>query len=92
MKRFNHIAFIVCFIVCVGCRGMGRDPDLWDNPLDFDPKRWIPFKQPDPYKFPVFQAGAHITNNNSAPLVSSGPAPLVQTETGASNRDLRCVF
>ena len=39
---------------------MGRDPDLWDDPLVFHPGRWIPFKQPDPYAFPVFQAGPRI--------------------------------
>eukprot|EP00039_Didymoeca_costata_P014827 m.244939 g.244939 ORF g.244939 m.244939 type:complete len:630 (-) comp16106_c0_seq26:4782-6671(-) len=40
--------------------GMGRDSSLWENPLSFNPERWIPFKQPDPYKFPVFQGGPRI--------------------------------
>ena len=36
---------------------MGRDPDVYPDPLKVDPNRWIPFKMPDAYAFPVFQAG-----------------------------------
>ena len=36
---------------------MGRDPDVYPDPLKVDPNRWIPFKTPDAYAFPVFQAG-----------------------------------
>eukprot|EP00941_MAST-03F_sp_MAST-3F-sp1_P002685 g2685.t1 len=39
---------------------MGRDPRKWPNPSTVDPTRWIPFKQPDPFSFPVFQAGPRI--------------------------------
>ncbi len=38
-------------------RGFGRNPERFPNPLQFDPNRWIPFKQPTLYEFPVFQAG-----------------------------------
>ena len=36
---------------------LGRDPKLYPDPLKVDPTRWIPFKTPDPFQFPVFQAG-----------------------------------
>jgi cytochrome P450 len=36
---------------------MGRNPVRWPEPLKFNPDRWIPFKQPSPYEFPVFQGG-----------------------------------
>ena len=40
---------------------MGRHPDLWENPLIFDPKRWLDpqgkFRQDSPFRYPVFQAG-----------------------------------
>jgi len=38
--------------------GMGRDPAVYEDPLAMKPERWIPFKEPDLYKFPVFQAGS----------------------------------
>ena len=37
--------------------GMGRDPERYANPAEMRPERWIPFKQPSPFEFPVFQAG-----------------------------------
>ena len=40
--------------------GMGRDPERYDKPQDMRPERWIPWKQPDPYEFPVFQAGPRV--------------------------------
>jgi cytochrome P450 len=36
---------------------MGRDPEIYPEPLAFKPERWIPFKAPSPYEFPVFQGG-----------------------------------
>jgi len=36
---------------------MGRDSKKYPNPLEFYPNRWIPFKEPDMFEFPVFQAG-----------------------------------
>eukprot|EP00299_Pterocystis_sp_00344_P018251 c9118_g1_i2.p1 GENE.c9118_g1_i2~~c9118_g1_i2.p1 ORF type:complete len:532 (+),score=108.04 c9118_g1_i2:182-1597(+) len=40
--------------------GMGRDPDRYTDPLKVMPERWIPFKNPSPFDFPVFQAGPRI--------------------------------
>ena len=39
---------------------MGRDPKVWDRAGEFLPERWIPFKVPDPFEFPVFQAGGRV--------------------------------
>mmetsp|Transcript_45033 Transcript_45033/g.71943 ORF Transcript_45033/g.71943 Transcript_45033/m.71943 type:complete len:565 (-) Transcript_45033:260-1954(-) len=36
---------------------IGRDPSIFDEPLQFKPERWIPFTQPCMFEFPVFQAG-----------------------------------
>merc|ERR1712129_426471 len=36
---------------------MGRDPERYPEPEVVRPERWIPFTAPDPYEFPVFQAG-----------------------------------
>jgi cytochrome P450 len=33
---------------------------LYDDPEVVRPERWIPFKNPSPYEFPVFQAGPRI--------------------------------
>ena len=33
---------------------LGRNPELWDNPLKFDPTRFIKEKNPSFYKYPVF--------------------------------------
>jgi len=38
---------------------MGRNPERYPDPQKFDPDRWIPFTQPSPYEFPVFQASDH---------------------------------
>ena len=32
----------------------------YDDPEEFKPERWIPFKKPSQYAFPVFQAGPRI--------------------------------
>jgi len=39
---------------------MARDPAMYPEPEVFRPERWIPFKAPSPYEFPVFQAGPRI--------------------------------
>jgi len=39
---------------------MGRDPQRYSNPLECRPERWIPFKQPSQFEFPVFQGGPRI--------------------------------
>jgi len=39
---------------------MGRDSDLYPEPEVVKPERWIPFVQPKPQDFPVFQAGPRI--------------------------------
>mmetsp|Transcript_96627 Transcript_96627/g.288507 ORF Transcript_96627/g.288507 Transcript_96627/m.288507 type:complete len:548 (-) Transcript_96627:171-1814(-) len=39
---------------------MGRDGSRYAEPLKVDPHRWIPFSEPAPHEFPVFQAGPRI--------------------------------
>lgn len=39
---------------------MGRNPKVYANPEKVDPSRWIPFKYPDHFAFPVFQAGPRL--------------------------------
>eukprot|EP00427_Karlodinium_veneficum_P025848 CAMPEP_0169121740 /NCGR_PEP_ID=MMETSP1015-20121227/32834_1 /TAXON_ID=342587 /ORGANISM="Karlodinium micrum, Strain CCMP2283" /LENGTH=498 /DNA_ID=CAMNT_0009184873 /DNA_START=8 /DNA_END=1501 /DNA_ORIENTATION=+ len=39
---------------------MGRDPSVYPEPDTVKPARWIPFKEPAPHEFPVFQAGPRI--------------------------------
>uniref|UniRef100_A0A7S2F3C2 Cytochrome P450 n=1 Tax=Alexandrium andersonii TaxID=327968 RepID=A0A7S2F3C2_9DINO len=39
---------------------MGRDASIYPDPLTVNPKRWIPFVEPPPHEFPVFQAGPRI--------------------------------
>lgn len=39
---------------------MGRSKKIWDNPLAFDPERWIGTAPPSAYKFPAFNAGPRI--------------------------------
>lgn len=38
----------------------GHDPKLYPDPESLRPERWIPFKTPSPFEFPVFQAGPRI--------------------------------
>eukprot|EP00658_Telonema_sp_P-2_P015315 TRINITY_DN15882_c0_g1_i8.p1 TRINITY_DN15882_c0_g1~~TRINITY_DN15882_c0_g1_i8.p1 ORF type:complete len:419 (+),score=137.06 TRINITY_DN15882_c0_g1_i8:82-1338(+) len=41
----------------------GRDPDLWDEPLEFRPERWLQdgkFKPPSLFEYSVFQAGPRV--------------------------------
>lgn len=39
---------------------MGRDPARYPDPETVRPERWIPFQEPQPHEFPVFQAGPRI--------------------------------
>lgn len=39
---------------------MGRDPVVHEEPEAVRPERWIPFQNPAPHEFPVFQAGPRI--------------------------------
>jgi len=39
---------------------MGRDPDVYSDPEVVRPERWIPFKEPSQFQFPVFQAGPRV--------------------------------
>jgi cytochrome P450 len=39
---------------------VGRDRERYPEPETVRPERWIPFTAPDPYSFPVFQAGPRI--------------------------------
>jgi len=39
---------------------MGRDPEVYPDPMKVKPERWIPFTPPAPHEFPVFQAGPRI--------------------------------
>merc|ERR1712203_964768 len=39
---------------------MGRDPERYPDPMAVQPERWIPFAEPAPHEFPVFQAGPRI--------------------------------
>lgn len=39
---------------------MGRNPEVYPEPSAVKPERWIPFKEPLPHEFPVFQAGPRL--------------------------------
>eukprot|EP00656_Telonema_subtile_P025635 TRINITY_DN2767_c0_g1_i2.p1 TRINITY_DN2767_c0_g1~~TRINITY_DN2767_c0_g1_i2.p1 ORF type:complete len:540 (+),score=156.64 TRINITY_DN2767_c0_g1_i2:201-1820(+) len=42
---------------------MGRDPELYPNPEQFRPERWLlegKFKAPSQFEYPVFQAGPRV--------------------------------
>jgi len=39
---------------------MGRDPEVYEEPEKVKLERWIPFQQPAPHEFPVFQAGPRL--------------------------------
>ncbi len=50
-------------------RYMGRNQEVWEEPEKVDPERWIQrnasgeilkFTRPDPFEFPVFQAGPRV--------------------------------
>lgn len=40
--------------------GLCRSPQFYEEPEIFKPQRWIPFKAPSPFEFPVFKAGPRI--------------------------------
>lgn len=49
---------------------MGRLTELWGPDAElFQPERWIPFSQPNLFKFPVFQAGPRICLGMSMALL-----------------------
>jgi len=39
---------------------MGRNPDIWDDPLEFKPERFLGQPEPSPYKYPAFNAGPRL--------------------------------
>jgi hypothetical protein len=57
--------------IAFNCFVMGRDPRRYPDPLKFDPTRWIPFREPDPFEFPVFQAGPRVCLGNRMALLSA---------------------
>jgi len=46
--------------VRVMVRDMGRDPSLYPEPERVKLERWIPFKKPGQYEFPVFNGGPRL--------------------------------
>ena len=44
-------------LVCFSPYVMGRNENLWDDPLEFRPDRFVNDMKPNPYKFTAFQAG-----------------------------------
>lgn len=62
---------------------MGRDPDLWPEPEQVRPERWLQdgkLRAPNQYDFPVFQAGPRICLGMNFALLeaSVATAKLVQ--------------
>jgi len=39
---------------------LGRDPERYPEPCAVKPERWVPFREPLPHEFPVFQAGPRL--------------------------------
>eukprot|EP00301_Raphidiophrys_heterophryoidea_P008104 c13053_g1_i2.p1 GENE.c13053_g1_i2~~c13053_g1_i2.p1 ORF type:complete len:511 (-),score=140.47 c13053_g1_i2:94-1626(-) len=50
---------------------MGRDESRYPDAHQVKPERWIPFKVPDSYEFPVFQAGPRICLGMSMALLET---------------------
>jgi len=46
--------------VVVAVYAMGRDAKVYPDPEVVRPERWIPFKEPSQFEFPVFQAGPRV--------------------------------
>eukprot|EP01060_Flectonema_neradi_P012486 TRINITY_DN19297_c0_g1_i1.p1 TRINITY_DN19297_c0_g1~~TRINITY_DN19297_c0_g1_i1.p1 ORF type:complete len:567 (+),score=98.08 TRINITY_DN19297_c0_g1_i1:52-1701(+) len=47
--------------ISISAYAMGRNTDRYgEDALVFKPERWIPFKQPNPYEFPMFKAGRRL--------------------------------
>lgn len=47
-------------MMCFLPYAMGRDPATYPEPEKVKLERWIPFTNPGPHEFPVFQAGPRI--------------------------------
>merc|ERR1712224_264947 len=51
--------------------GLLRDAKLYPEPEVFRPERWIPFKQPSPWEFPVFKGGPRLCLGMNMALVEA---------------------
>merc|ERR1712007_191306 len=56
---------------------MGRGPNIYPDPEVVKPERWIPFKEPSQYEFPVFQAGPRICLGMSMAIFEAKIAALM---------------
>jgi cytochrome P450 len=56
---------------------IGRDPNVYADPEVVKPERWIPFKEPSQYEFPVFQAGPRICLGMNMALFEAKIAALM---------------
>lgn len=56
---------------------IGRDPNVYPDPDVVKPERWIPFKEPSQYEFPVFQAGPRICLGMHMALFEAKIAALI---------------
>ena len=57
---------------------LGRSKELYgEDAEEFKPERWIPFKQPNQYNFPMFKAGRRICPGKDMALLEMGIAAAV---------------
>jgi len=56
---------------------MGRDPNVYPEPEVVKPERWIPFKEPSQFEFPVFQSGPRICLGQHMALFEAKIAALM---------------
>lgn len=56
---------------------IGRDPTVYPDPEVVKPERWIPFKEPAPHEFPVFQAGPRICLGQNMALFEAKIAAMM---------------
>ena len=57
---------------------LGRSKAVYgEDAEEFRPERWIPFKQPDQYVFPMFKAGRRICPGKDMALLEMGVAAAV---------------